>query len=495
MATGYRDGIDYEAEINAAKKMNMSQSTIDNLTKERTNKIIAIGATKAKEYGVDYESAIREASNAGVGNDQLSTLENTRNDIIKKASSGQLTNWGNPTTTNKYTAPVVAPVVAPAVKAPVVNSNESLISGEYKNLISALKAQIQQNINNKQQNINKLSQTYQPMKDDSEVRKSNDLRTALEQSANMGDRGGIGRQNALETQTSGEGRINSINLQQQNAEETLRNDIANLTLEGDVQAAQLSAQKLRDLIADNNRVNDTSYSRSRDTVSDTRYADETSYSKLRDAVGDTRYDDQTAYNRKKEADDTAWSQNANNPAVKAQMLTNSVNELKLTRLLDPNSAENKITAAELESIQFELEQAKQMANFAPQEAELKLDEIRSRINSNNALSSQRNSPEPTTTESKSDQSGYYEGFIAENSSVDGEALYNNLASNSDAYMEAMGPANYNKAIQYAQDKYYSIVVDRWRGNYNALQSELQNKPDYYRQVLGQENYNKLMSID
>lgn len=131
------------------------------------------------------------------------------------------------------------------------SGNTGLINGEYDSLVSALKSQIQQSINSKQQQINLLPQQYQPLKDQSEVQKANDLRTSLEQAANAGDRGGIGRQNALETQTAGDNRLNAINLDQKNAENALRNEIANLTLEGNVQEAQLSAQKLKDLIANN----------------------------------------------------------------------------------------------------------------------------------------------------------------------------------------------------------------------------------------------------
>ena len=126
------------------------------------------------------------------------------------------------------------------------------ISDEYDNLISALKAQIQQSINNKQQQINGLPQKYQPQRNQSEVQKASDLRMMLEQSANTGDRGGVGRQNALETQTAGANRLNTIDLQQQNEVAQLQNDIANLTLEGDIQSAQLAAQKLRDLLAQSN---------------------------------------------------------------------------------------------------------------------------------------------------------------------------------------------------------------------------------------------------
>jgi hypothetical protein len=98
-------------------------------------------------------------------------------------------------------------------------------------LVSALKAKIQQAI------VNRKAQT-QPLRDNSEVQKANELRMALEQAANMGDRGGIGRQTALETQTAGENRLNQINLAEQS-------DVANIEANGAVDTAQLEAELQR----------------------------------------------------------------------------------------------------------------------------------------------------------------------------------------------------------------------------------------------------------
>lgn len=148
-----------------------------------------------------------------------------------------------------------APTYAP------VQDNSAMIKAQNQALIDALKAKIQQNIQAKQLQIGQLGQQYDPLRAQSEVRKAQELRMALEQSANLGDRGGIGRQQALETQTAGEQRLNAIDLQQQSDRAKLENDIQNLTLEGNIQEAQYKAQELKDLIAEQNRVNELNYAR------------------------------------------------------------------------------------------------------------------------------------------------------------------------------------------------------------------------------------------
>lgn len=204
--------------------------------------------------------------------------------------------------------------------------NSGLINTQYASLTNALKAKIQQSINNKNMEIGQLGQKYQPMKNESEVAKAQQLRSVLEQNANAGDRGGVGRQNALETQTAGENRLNNINLQQGNEETELRNAIANLTLEGNVQEAQLMAQKLKDLIANNQYVDQTRYNRNRDAL-------EFGYRANRDNITDQRY-----------LDEMAWQRNPDNPAVRAQNLANLMNELKLSSL--PEQIRNQATLME-----------------------------------------------------------------------------------------------------------------------------------------------------
>lgn len=65
------------------------------------------------------------------------------------------------------------------------------------------------------QKLASIPATYDPLRASSEVAKASELRSVLEQNANVGDTGGIGRQAALETQTAGENRLQGYNIAQQ----------------------------------------------------------------------------------------------------------------------------------------------------------------------------------------------------------------------------------------------------------------------------------------
>ena len=123
--------------------------------------------------------------------------------------------------------------------------NAGTISNIYSNLsassISTLKQRIAESQAAQTNLIAGASQQYQPYKDASEVTKAQELRRALERSANLGDRGGVGRQEALLTQTSGDNRLNSINLQQQNYIDTANSEIARLENEGSYEEATILA--------------------------------------------------------------------------------------------------------------------------------------------------------------------------------------------------------------------------------------------------------------
>lgn len=208
------------------------------ITDPNTGKSISYNNADTSKFG-DY----------GLGGFQNNA--NTVSDVNKFLSNFKA---DTPKTTSTPTAPSYTPAV----------DNSGLINSQYSNLINSLKAQIQQSINNKNQEINGLPAQYQSQKDASEVAKANDLRMALEQAANAGDRGGIGRQNALNTQAAGENRLNNINLQQEGQKNSLTNDIANLELDKAIQSGQYTAQQIKDLINNNQYVNDTNYNRSQD---------------------------------------------------------------------------------------------------------------------------------------------------------------------------------------------------------------------------------------
>lgn len=269
-----------------------------------------------------------------------------------------------PTQAINNAVPVVNNNVEPVTNSKLLD-NSTLINDQYASLVSALKSHMQQGINNKQQSIDGLGAKYQPQKDTSEVSKANQLRTALEISANAGDRGGNGRQDALDTQTAGDNRLNAINLQQTGDETSLKNDIANLVLEGNVQEAQLKSQQLKDLIANNQYVDSTIYNRGRDQIGDNRYTAETAYNQGRDAIGDKRYDIEykdtrgdVAYNRDYQAgrdsvaDTGKLSNGTYTQAGQRNATDQKLADYNYTQQTDPNSTKNIMDKLGLDTAQL-----------------------------------------------------------------------------------------------------------------------------------------------
>ena len=126
-----------------------------------------------------------------------------------------------------------------------------------KALVAALKQRIAESTAAQQGIIAKAPQQFDPLRAQSEVSKSQQLRSALERSSNLGDRGGIGRQEAALTQTEGENRLNQINLAQQNVITDANAEIARLENAGKYEEAQIvasqAAQELQYLIAEQQR--------------------------------------------------------------------------------------------------------------------------------------------------------------------------------------------------------------------------------------------------
>lgn len=129
---------------------------------------------------------------------------------------------------------------------------EQMYDEQTKSQLAQLKAAIQKGIAEQQTVIDNAPEQYQLLKNQSETQRYDNLRTVLEQSANAGDRGGIGRQNALETQAQADNRLNSLNLQQQNVIDTANQAIADLNSSQSTSEVQIKADnnlaKLKALI-------------------------------------------------------------------------------------------------------------------------------------------------------------------------------------------------------------------------------------------------------
>jgi hypothetical protein len=184
-------------------------------------------------------------------------------------SSAQNTSVAKPATNeiasavaNGATKSVATDMATPEKKAiPQAQDNTDLINQQSDSMAAAIRAQIAQRSNDMKVRKSQLSDKYQGDKNASEVAKFAQTRSLNEMAANAGDRGGIGRQNALAAMVGGENRLNTINLAQKQEEAALNNEIGKLMLEGDIQQAQIQAQRLRDLIANNTAMNNTNYER------------------------------------------------------------------------------------------------------------------------------------------------------------------------------------------------------------------------------------------
>lgn len=138
------------------------------------------------------------------------------------------------------------------VKVPQKPTIESQLRQESKSttdaLVQALRQRISESKAQQEQLIAQAPQTYDPLRAESEVRKSQELRSALERASVRGDRGGIGRSEALATQTAGDNRLTDINLQQQNFIDQANSEIASLESQGRYEEAQIVAEQKAQLL-------------------------------------------------------------------------------------------------------------------------------------------------------------------------------------------------------------------------------------------------------
>ena len=141
------------------------------------------------------------------------------------------------------------------------SGSSSSLDDAYKEQMKALRAQIQAGIARaKGQYSNIISQapqTYQPLRNQVSLSKEQQLQALRESLANQGNRGGTGRQAMLGISTAAENQLGDINLQQQNVIDEANRGIADIEQQGQFQesqlTAELAAQKLRELLAQEQR--------------------------------------------------------------------------------------------------------------------------------------------------------------------------------------------------------------------------------------------------
>lgn len=169
---------------------------------------------------------------------------NLRPQLQPLASS--ITNQSNPNVNMNTTN------TQPSIQQPTDNSN--LITQQFNQskdiLVNQLKQKIAESKAQQEGIIRNAPGQFDPLRSQSELAKGQQLRSVLERNSLMGDRGGVGRSAALQTQTSGENRLNSINLQQQGVIDNANQQIANLESQGRFEEANIVAtQKLAELQA------------------------------------------------------------------------------------------------------------------------------------------------------------------------------------------------------------------------------------------------------
>lgn len=194
---------------------------------------------------------IRDAINPNKSTQSTSIVQNNqpniRNSIQQTAQQNGV--QGNTGQQNKY-------------NITAMTSNSDYITQEYdnikNNLVSQLKQRIAEQKNQQQQMIQNAPQQFQPLRNQSELQRVQGLETLKETIANRGDRGGIGRQELLTSNISGENRLNNIELEQQKVISDANNAIRQLEANGQFEEAQIISQaagdRLRAIIEDNNRV-------------------------------------------------------------------------------------------------------------------------------------------------------------------------------------------------------------------------------------------------
>jgi hypothetical protein len=138
------------------------------------------------------------------------------------------------------------------------------ISDQYdqqrKSLISQLRASIAKAKGGYSDIISKAPQTFQPLRNQTELTKEQQLRSALERNAVTGDRGGIGRQGLLDINTAAGNQMNDINLQQQNVINDANSAISSLDEQAAFKESEITAdmasQKLQALLGEQIRIDE-----------------------------------------------------------------------------------------------------------------------------------------------------------------------------------------------------------------------------------------------
>lgn len=218
--------------------------------------------------------------------------------LIGMAKSGTQGSWNPQTGVIDSAGIKQAMLNQPMANQSVQPNYNTQISSQFNEATNAavnkLKQAIAESKAKQQGIISNAPLAYDKPRAESELAKGQQLRSVMERNSLLGDRGGIGRSAALQTQTAGENRLNSINLQQQQVIDTANQEIANLESRGLYEEANIRSQQklaeLQDLMAESQRQDEIAR-RSAET------ADTRAYNERLTADEIAREDAQTASNQ------------------------------------------------------------------------------------------------------------------------------------------------------------------------------------------------------
>jgi hypothetical protein len=172
---------------------------------------------------------------------------------------------------------------------------DNMYDQQRKSLIAQLKASIAKAKGQYEDIRNKAPQTYQPLRNQNEVSREQQLASMREALANQGNAGGTGRQELLGINTAAQNRMNDINLQQQNVINDANSAISNLDEQAAFKESEITAdtaaQKLQALLAENTRVDELNREQERYAQ---EYADRQKQQEFENNLTQQKYNDSLA---------------------------------------------------------------------------------------------------------------------------------------------------------------------------------------------------------
>ena len=254
---------------------------------------------------------------------------------------------------------------------------------------AAIKAARDNTISGYNQQIGAAPGQYQPLRNQSSAGgavRAKGIKEAMAASGQGNSGANLTAQSSNNAQTTGE--IAGYNLQQSDLVNKLKTAIADVTNSASLQEvqsnAEINAQRIQAAINETNRVSDTNYNRSQDTFGNNI--------SLAGITG--------MYNGAPTMQGKQFDLQAESTTIE-----NEMNRIKMQMLQDPNSPENQMNNIKLAQMQFDLQQAQELAKYAPQEAQLKIQQIKAQIAATNR-SNQPSAPKQSDRPGLS-YTGYY----------------------------------------------------------------------------------------